>query len=200
MISTCTNESSPIRAARVRKRSAVDYTGRYRSRTGAARNRGTADIEMLLAVMLMITLLFLLKGLGSLGMSRLEGTSLARYWAFHDATASNPPLYSPEKISVAGQDTTPYPGYLTLRGRPYLPLRLHVPRLTQQVTVKADVFDSLKPVTIHSDALLPSPAWTINAYPVGSDKTITQTWFEDYANESVANLRSPLDLAPPWTW
>ncbi|MEI8196316.1 MAG: hypothetical protein WCI73_10435 [Phycisphaerae bacterium] len=177
----------------------VERTARYRSLTVAVRQRGTADIEMLLAVLLLITFLFLLKGLGSLGMSRLEGTGLARFAAFHDATAADLPVYSPEKISVAGQDTTPYPGYLTLRGQPYLPLRMHVPRLTKEVKVFAgDQF--LDPVTLHSDAMLPSPAWTINAYPVIGDRSITQTWFENYANESVANLRTPLELAAPWTW
>jgi len=152
---------------------------------------------MLLAVLLLISCLFLLRGLADLGVGRVHGEGDARTAAFQDATIANPPIYAPDPAPQAGINTDPLPGYTTLR--PGLPLRMHVARLANTISVTSGVNETLAPVTLHSSAAVPSPAWALDGFPDTADQADVQTWFTNYADESTATIRNPLDLAAPWS-
>lgn len=160
------------------------------------RRRGTAEIELLLCVILIVTLLLLLAGLIKFSRGLLQGTAAARYAAFHDATVTPNPQYAPDSSPTPGLDSSAHIGYANIRN-PQLPVRLHVPRLSQNITIFVGT-GFLPQITLQSTAAVGSPAWAYNAYPVPSDRAITQQWFENYIDESVAPLRDPLDLAPAW--
>lgn len=161
-----------------------------------SQRRGTAEIELLLCVLLIITLLFLVTGILKFSRGLLLGSASAREAAFHDAMVTANPLYAPDSAPTQAVDTNPLPGYSTQR-LPQLPVRLHVPRFEQEITTNYGS-GKMPTITIKNSAAVPSPAWALNAYPVPSDQAITEAWFESYIDESLGSIRGPLDLAPAW--
>ena len=158
----------------------------------ASRRRATADIELILSVGLMVTILMLGLGAMHLAIARLDTSNQATFEAFNNATTGQNPMYTDDS------DLTPIDGIGSIR--PGMPNRTHVPKPTQQVSVYAGSGQTLAPVTIGSKAGLASPPWTYSAYPVGNaDEDATQQWFLDDASESHTFLTDPLRLAPAWT-
>jgi hypothetical protein len=134
----------------------------------------------------LITFLLLAVGLWHLGVARLSTAQTAEFEAFQDATQTQSPQYA---------DNATYPpvdGFTNVR--PGLPNRLHVPQATQSVAMKG-----LNTVSVNGWAAVPGPAWSYKAYPDSGDQDATATWFQNYVNESHADLIDPLGLSQPWT-
>src|SRR5688572_17277546 len=119
--------------------------------------RGTAEIELILSVVVLITIMMLAIGAMRIGMARLETARSATFEAFRNATTDPVPLYTGDG------DLEPIPGVGSVR--PGLPNRTHVPRPEAEVTVYAGNKESLPPVTVGGRAGLASPPWTYSAYP-----------------------------------
>lgn len=152
---------------------------------------GTAEIELLLLVVIFITLLMLVKGSMELGLARLQTAEDALLQVFRDATMASPPQYD------ADQSLRTVIGYGEIR--PGLPLRSHVSRPERDVTIYGGDKEPLPPFTVGASAALPSPAWAYSGHPyVPADRQATQFWFEDYVPESHSELIEPLGLAAPW--
>jgi len=155
-------------------------------------HRGTAEIELILSVVLLITILMLSLGAMRIAVERLNTSNAATFEAFSNATTGQTPQYTDDT------DLVPIDGIGSIR--PGLPNRTHVPRPTTQVSVYAGNKETLPAATIGAKAGLASPAWTYSAYPVGgADAQATQQWFLDDAAESHTYLSDPLRLAPAWT-
>ncbi|QOV88401.1 hypothetical protein [Humisphaera borealis] len=153
--------------------------------------RGTAEIELVLSVVVMITLLMLTLGAMKIAIARLDTANTAEFEAFYDATSAQDPQYT------GYSDLTPIGGVGNVR--PGLPDRTHVAKPTARVTISTGNRESLTTETGGKAGLI-SPAWNYSGYPVGSaDHVVTGGWFGDYANESHGQLTDPLRLAPAWT-
>ena len=150
--------------------------------------RGTAEIEALLGILVLMSVLLLVRGARELGEARLDVGSDATIAAFRDATLASPPLYADNSR------LTPVTGYASIR--PGLPNRTHVPETSSAVDVG---ISGLPRMGVSSEAAVPSPAWTFRGNPVGdSDHARTQSWFETYVDESHMELIDPLGLDEPW--
>jgi len=160
------------------------------SRSISPRRAGTAEIELVLAVMVLVTLLMLTLGAMRIAVARLDTANEAQFEAFQDATAAATPRHAD------GSDLEPLPGVGQFR--PGLANRTHVVRPTTQVVVSAGNRESIS-AEVGGRAGLPSPAWTYWAFPVGGDdRATTAGWFEEHADESHGPLADPLRLAPSW--
>lgn len=158
---------------------------------GCARcRRGAAEIELLLTIVLIITILMLTKGALQLGLARLDAQEDAAARAFGDAAAGTPPAY-------ADVSATPVEGYAGIR--PGLPLRVHAVSARNTVTIYGGDRDPLPPFTVGADVAVSSPSWPICGYPAGAiDRDMIRAWFLDYTAESHEELILPLGLAPAW--
>ncbi len=160
------------------------------------RRRGTAEIELLLSISVLIVLLNGTIFFRKLGHARLGGLQTTGFEAFQDATQANPPQYATNPVD------SPVDGFTSVR--PGLPNRLHEPKISTPVSV---VFiDQSNPqnssttnATMVASSALPSPSWTFPAYPDSADETATSQWFQNYVQESHQELIDPLGLAPAWT-
>ncbi|MCL2647139.1 MAG: hypothetical protein FWD61_09055 [Phycisphaerales bacterium] len=154
-------------------------------------NRGTAEIELLLVIPILLALLFITGGLLSLGEARLQNAWDAQQKAYADAIHNAPPRYTTGTLQ-------PPAGFTDVR--PGLPNRLSQDDNSVTVTYAANV--PLKPVTLTDTAAFASPAWAYSAFPVydsgGSynDATTTHDWYADYAGEVRTPLEDPLGLSP----
>lgn len=152
--------------------------------------RGTAEIELLLTIILLITILMLTKGALELGLARIDAHQDAAARAFGDAAAGTPPAW-------ADSTAAPVIGYTDIR--PGLPLRVHIVSARSTVTIYGGDRDPLPPFTVGADAAVSSPSWPICGYPAGQiDRDMIRSWFLDYVAESHEELIGPLGLAPAW--
>lgn len=146
---------------------------------------------MMLSAIVLISILMLAKGALNIALSRLNTSESANFQAFHDATAANPPQYA----NNTGQGLAD--GFATLR--PGLPLRLHSPRPTEELTIHTGDKQPLPPVTIGAEAAVPGPPWIYCGYPYGSnDHGVHAHWFGQYVEESHGPVIQGLGLAPYW--
>ncbi len=155
------------------------------------RRRGTAEIELVFSVVVLICIFMLLGSGVKLMLARLEMVQTADFQAMQNATAGGTPQYTDDA------DMPAIDGIGAVQ--PGLPNRMHVPRPNTSVTVNAGNGQTQAPVQIGSYAAVGSPSWTYSAWPVGSDQSATEQWFESFADESHSELVAPLGLAPVWT-
>lgn len=161
----------------------IDFFQKRKDWRTPARRRGTVEIELLLAVSLLLALLFLIGGGLALGRARLMGAHRAAFYVWHDATETSTPQYA--------RDVAP-PVSLVREG---LPNRLHTAELSENVTVYAG--SSMSPdVTLRQRAQLLGPPWTLSAYPAVGDREATERWFAQVADEVRQPFVHPLGLAP----
>lgn len=152
--------------------------------------KGTAEIELVLSIVVLITLLTLTVGAMRIALARLDTANTAQFEVQFDATSSEDP-----QLTGRG-DLTPIDGIGA--SRPGLPQRTHVATPTAEVRVSAGNREQIE-TTVGGKAGLISPAWNFAAYPVGgSDRDVTGDWFGTYTEESHGQLVSPLRLAPAW--
>ena len=154
-------------------------------------HHGTADIELILSAVVLITILMLALGAMQIGIARLDTARSATFEAFSNATTGATPQYTGDS------DLQPIDGIGSVR--PGLPNRTHVPRPETDVAVYAGNKQTLPTATVGSKTGLASPAWIFSAYPVsGQDETDTEQWFLQDASESHTFLTDPLRLSPAW--
>lgn len=157
----------------------------------AGRRRGTAEIELILSVTILISILVLTVSAMRIGVARLDTVGQAVRDAFRDATVERNPRHTGDG------ELSPLEGIGSVRSG--MPNRTHVRRAERKVAVNTG--DTPMPdVTVGGKAGLAGPSWTFPAYPVGGgDRAETEGWFMDYVGESHDELTDPLRLAPAWT-
>jgi len=157
------------------------------------RRRGTAEIELLLVIPILLTLLFITRGLLYLGEARLQNVWDAQQKAYSDAIHNTPPRHTNGPPHLQ-----PIDGFTHVR--PGLPNRLSQHESSVTVTYAPNI--PLRPVTLTDTAAFPAPAWSYSAFPVhnagGSfnDTATTRDWYADYAGEVRDPLENPLGLSP----
>jgi hypothetical protein len=153
------------------------------------RVRGTAEIELMLAIPIILAILFLSVGAMTLGLGRLDLVFAAQQAAILDATGSQSPQYGPSA------DLQPPDGLAAVR--PELPNRMHVAILSKAVDYSAGNM-KMRPVTLTNRVALLAPTWAYSAYPFPDDQTVLDTWFTTYVDESHMSITGPLGLQPAW--
>jgi hypothetical protein len=153
--------------------------------------RGTAEIELILSVVVLMTVMMLALGAMKLGLARMETARSAQYDAMRDGVIDPDPRFTgdPRLQPIEGINAV----------RPGFPNRTHVPRPTQDVTVRDGNGGALPTFTVGGRAGLASPTWTYWGYPVGgADRGASEQWIDDYVTESHGTIVAPLRLAPSW--
>ena len=155
--------------------------------------RGVAEIELLLVICVIITLLMLTRGAMQLGLARLDTAETAAVEVNKDATDHHhPPMYTndPSLQMVTGYSNI----------RPGLPNRVHVLWPEKQVTIyTGDSSQPPSPFTVGGKAGMMGPPWAYSGFPAGPmDVDALAAWFDDYVSESHEELIAPLGLAPSW--
>jgi hypothetical protein len=149
--------------------------------------RGNAEIELLLVIPLLLTILFLIGGTLSLGKARLTNA----YNAENDAYT--------QTVSGIGfapsNDPVPPDGINAVR--PALPNRYVLADELRNVTINE--LDASPTFRLNTRAILLDPAWHYSAWPQSADRPAIQDWFDAYVAEShppvVVNA---LGLQPAW--
>jgi hypothetical protein len=152
--------------------------------------RGAAEIELLLAIPLLVTILWLIWGTLRIGALRLLTTQSAHYNAFADATVRDTPLIASD---AASQDL----GALD-DGLPALPNRVHLADSNDTLAINPGALRALPRITIHHTAQTISPPLSFSSYPVVTDHQALFDWFTAYADEATADIRYPLGLSDTW--
>ncbi len=153
------------------------------------RRRGTAEIELLVCAMVMISMLFLIKSSLTIALARVNTTTTAGTLAFNDAILAPDPRFADD------QEMQPIDGVGVVRAG--LPNRMHVPRIVDPIYNVATT-PPVHMMDLKTTAAVLGPPWLFSAYPVPADQQATRQWFLDYVDESHSELISPLLLAPAW--
>jgi hypothetical protein len=154
--------------------------------------RGTAEIELLLSILVLISILLLVSAGARIGLARLNALQTVENQALGNAATGQIPLYigDPALTEVTAE----------WDDRPGLPNRSHVAHAQHQITILTGGGESIPPANISALAGAISPGWTMSAYPVGgSDESMTANWFDGFIADSHPELVAPLLLAPSWT-
>jgi hypothetical protein len=162
--------------------------GIHGSREGS-RRRGTAEIELMLVIPLLLTMLFLVGANLTLGGARIRNVFSAETAAYRDATVEgNPTLTGDGSLPVVD-------GFSSLPEG--LPSRTHVsrPQATADVALGGSGGGTTS-VTLTDRSAFVAPAWGYAGYPVQGDGATTAAWFADYASQARGPLEDPLGLAP----
>lgn len=154
--------------------------------------RGSAEIELLIACVILLSLLLLVAGTTRGGAARLTATQQAAYQAFHDATESSAPLYTNDPAAQPIQNTI-----ADLSSD-----RVHAPHPTAQARGLTGGDGRSFSVTVGARAAAISPAWAYSGYPIGqSDQAVLQRWFDDRVRDAAGidePTRTALGLSDPW--
>jgi hypothetical protein len=172
------------------------------STSSPARNhrRGTAEIELLLAIPVLLVILFLVGAMFQLGPDRIRNVSEAERVAYEDATASPAPSAISDDPSPI---TDPINSVAAASGLPELPNRIHTANVQKQLN---DSFGNLKfkDLTLTNSAAFSAPAMLYSGWPYAADQQSVSDWTNQYAIWSVGDSSDPssiagsLDLAPGW--
>ncbi|MGN6367689.1 MAG: hypothetical protein ACTHN5_05465 [Phycisphaerae bacterium] len=170
------------------------------TRPTANHPRGNAEIELLLAIPVLLVILFLAGAMFQLGPDRIRNVSDAERVAYEDATASP----SPANISTdPGPVIDPINSLAAASDLPDLPNRLHTSNVQKQLN---DSFGNLtfKDLTLTNSATFASPPLIYSGWPCFPDQSNVSDWTNQYAIWSVGDTDDPnsiagsLDLAPGW--
>jgi hypothetical protein len=146
---------------------------------------GTAEIELLLVIPILLTIL-LLTGAGlRLGGARLANVFHAENEAYTQVTAG---------IAVSpSSDPLPIDGIIAIR--PGLPNRFDESKITTSVALPQGI-GALPAATFTDKAVFLDPAWY---YPGrGADRSALANWFDNYvAEDHPADIVESLGLQPP---
>lgn len=142
--------------------------------TSHRHHRGTAEIETMLVIPILLAILFLIGATYKLGSARMYNAGLAEEGAYRDATTANNPRYvvnSPAPLNGVNDV------------RPDLPLRMHKNLPERTVTLSTGGI-AINPLTVRNEALFISPAWAYSAYPMTGDSGQQNDWFQTYVDEA----------------
>ena len=166
--------------------------------------RGTAEIELLLLIPLLLTILFIAGVMLTLGPARIQNPSEAERLAYQDATAAtDPTTVSDDPGPVADPVNEIVLGAGITADLPELPNRLHVATATTALHIGFGNI-SMPPVTLTDQAAFGSPALTCSGWPVSSDVDTESQWMQRYAEFSIGAADDPssiagaLELAPSY--
>jgi hypothetical protein len=151
--------------------------------------RGVAEVELLLVIPVLLTIVLLCAIAYPLGRARINNS----FNAGNDAYAQ----------AVAGRNITPatepqpFAGIASVHPGTGLPTRFDEATPTQEVSMKAG-FLKLQPLQIKDRAILLAPTWHIAPWPEAGTNDSDQlvAWFSDYVKERQPDeLRAALGLA-----
>jgi hypothetical protein len=173
---------------RVWHRSGLPFRGTIR-RTP----RGTAEIELLLVIPVLLIILFIVGGMLVLGPARILNVFQAQQEAYEDATVAQTPGQNPniQLISPPPDETPLDPAVDELQTAD----QLHQATTTNNVTIQLGRV-ALPTVTLTDQAEFTSPAWSYSSWPVASDNAYQ--WTENYASQSTSQWQDPLGLQDAW--
>ena len=156
---------------------------------GGRHPRGTAEIELLLVIPLLLTILFMIGGTLTLGKARLANAYNAENDAYTQVAAGT--NFSP------ANDPVPPDGIYALR--PGLPNRYVLANKFKVVTINGQNMPA--PLSVNSRAILLDPAGQYSTWPQDGDRTAIQEWFDAYVAEShpavVVNALGLQPAGPP---
>jgi hypothetical protein len=163
------------------------------SKGGARRRRGTADVELLMTIIIMLFTLFVAWGAGRIARLRLQVSDEAHTAAVRDAIAST-------SVQDATDSTVnPMTGEDGNSLSDPLPNRVHTTSKSGTITLQVPNGQPQHAYTLTFGGSSISPAWTYTAYPFDSDKANTQSWYENQTGTYHQPLEGPLQLKPVWT-
>ncbi len=149
--------------------------------------RGTAEIETLFVIPLLLSFIFLAGGLVVLGHARLSNAFNAESNAYAQNVIG--------QNTITAQDLTPIDGPAAVR--PGLPNRFDEAYLSQDVTVPFGKASNVVPIADRAAFL--DPAWHYSAFSHGDDQVAAENWFEDYvAEDHSPTVDAALGLQPAW--
>ena len=149
--------------------------------------RGTAEIELLLVIPILLAILFLAGGSLKLGAARLANVYNAENDAYAQVVSGRGFFPSSDPAPFEGFDAPLLPNRFALADE-----NLAVP-LTQQQTANGNA-------TIHFNdrAIFLDPSWHYSSWPQTGDRPAIQAWFDAYVAEShPPDLVQSLGLQPP---
>jgi hypothetical protein len=157
-------------------------------------SRGTAEIELLIVCIILLSLLLITAGMLRIGGARLAAVQDASFQAMHDATEAGNPQFA--------DNATPQPIGGIGDIRPALPNRVHTTHPIIPVRGLTGGEGGTFRTRAGAKAAAISPTWAFSGYPVGAnDRGMLEAWFEEYVFEPPnidASIRSSLGLAEPW--
>jgi hypothetical protein len=152
---------------------------------------GVAEIELILSVTVLITILMLLQSAMRIGVARLTASKDASFQAYHNATAGDVPQYTDDPTAPLVE------GLAAIR--PGMPNRVHSPHPSSKVAINTGTSQPLAPLEIRGSTAVPAPFWVYTAYPVADpDQALTEQWFCEFGSESHTAFSDSLGLAPAW--
>ena len=154
------------------------------------RLRGVVEMELLLGLLVLITLVLMVWGSVRLGLVRLQGGQVAGFHVLQDSTAAGAPALAPDGA------LDPVVGFSDVK--PGLPNRMHVAH--ERTGVQFFMGNRTVPkVTIGNTAAMGGPMWMYCAYPVSGDQAATDNWFTEQSVETeFPVVWSSLVLSPAW--
>jgi hypothetical protein len=155
--------------------------------------RGAAEIELIYIIPILLTIIFLLGAMLTLGPARILNIVKPNEMAYRDATTANPPQLD----SAPGPEVVPDPMLQINSALPPLPNRVNTAESDQPETIKFGNIQ-LPSFTLVNQAAYISPAWAYSNWPNASDAPLLQDWMEQYAEQSKEEVEDPLKLAPAW--
>ena len=148
--------------------------------------RGTAEIELLLVIPLLLTILFLGGGALSLGKARMANAYNAENDVYGQVVAGRG--YSPTN------NPAPTDGINAVK--PALPNRYDLADEFKNVIINGQEMPST--IKLNDRAIMLDPAWHYSAWPQSGDRQWIQAWFEAYVAEShPGDVVGALGLQPP---
>lgn len=139
---------------------------------GGRHPRGTAEIELLLVIPLLLTILFMIGGTLTLGKARLANAYNAENDVYAQVVAGRG--YSPTN--------TPVPPDGINAVKPALPNRYDLADEFKNVIINGQEMPST--IKLNDRAIMLDPAWHYSSWPQGGDRQWIQAWFEAYVAES----------------
>jgi hypothetical protein len=158
--------------------------------TCCARRRrlGTAEIELLLVIPVLLAFLLLAGGALALGTGRLANV-------FHAENNAYTQIETGQGLTAGA--VAPIEGIATFRPVPALPNRFAYAEPTQTVQLNLGEKSTQLAHTFDDRAVFLDPTWHLDNQPALGDPGALQAWFTDYVAEShSADLVNSLGLQP----
>jgi hypothetical protein len=171
---------------------AAAHSARRLPHSGPAR-RGVAEIELLMVIPLLLSIIFLLGAMLILGPARLLNIVKPNEMAYRDATTAD----DPQLTDVSEPEIVPDPMLQINQSLPPLPNRVHAAESDQSETIKVGSI-ALPTFTLVNKAAYTSPTWAYSSWPDSSDASVLEDWLNQYADQSKETVSDPLMLAPAW--
>ncbi len=156
--------------------------------------RGTAEIELLLVIPILLTLLLLAAAGLKLGAARLANAFNAENNAYQQVTLGG-------NVQVA-VNPAPLDGIALAQGvtfpPPPPPNHFDESLPTQTVAFPSGLV-TLNSVSLSDQAVFLDPAWHYANWPQSDDHTVLQSWFvNDLAEDHPSDITDALGLQPAW--